>query len=163
MKIVSFRIWIPMTQCWWVLKEPAMLSTELWFCGSLEGYRIAHCDPFLRHSRQALARFSRWVRTRAIGRRTGWVHLALYLRHWPDDVFASSLFGHSEKRWAIFPGPWSIGSAVLLVTCYLGALGSGTETVYMRTLCHPCWEAWADLSSEAVVCRRENIDLRARE
>lgn len=106
MQIVSLSL-IPTKQWWWVCKEPACLSTKLLFCSSLEGYRITHGDPCLRHSRQALACSCRWVRTRAIGRRTRWVHLALYLRNWPDLV-PSSVFGHSEKHRTISRGAWRL-------------------------------------------------------
>lgn len=37
MQIVSFRILIPMKECWWVFKEPGCLSTALLFCSNLKG------------------------------------------------------------------------------------------------------------------------------
>lgn len=107
MQMVSLRSLIPTTQWRWVFKEPACLHTGLLFCNSLEGHRITHGDPCLRHSRQALACSCRWVRTRAIGRRTHWVHLALYLRNWPDLV-PSPVSEHSEKHRTFSQGAWRV-------------------------------------------------------
>ena len=130
----------------WVFKEPTWFSIKLLFWSNLEGYRITHGDPCLRHSRQALAGSSRWVRTRAIGRRTRWVHLASYLRNWPDLV-PSSVFGHSEKHRTISQGFWRLcwkQHALLLGrnTCFIA------ESTQEGTLCSQCWEASEDLGSE---------------
>lgn len=64
MQIVSWRVLIPMKS----QGEP-VLTLSFYFVAVWRGFGITHGDPFLRHSRQALACSSRWVRT-AIGRRT---------------------------------------------------------------------------------------------
>lgn len=132
MQMVSLTSVIPVKQCWWVFKEPACLSTELLFCSNLEGYRITHGDRCLRHSRQALARSNRWVRTRAIGRRTHWVHLALYLGT------SLTLFRHQCLGTLRNTGPFLKGSGDCVESSVLshseGTLDSSSETTYKGTL-----------------------------
>lgn len=146
MQIVSLRSLIPMKQYWWVFKEPACFRPELLFWSNLEGYRISRGDPCLRHPRPALACSSRWVRARAIGRRTGWVHLASYLRNWPDLV-PSLVLGHSEKHWTIFQGSWRLSweRCALILERNTGLL---RWRPHRRESCYQCWETREDLGLE---------------
>lgn len=135
----------------------ACLSAELLFCSSLEvGVRITRSDPLLRHSRQALACSGWWVRTRATGRRTHWVHLPSYLRNWPDLVLLA-VFGHSEKHSTIF--------LARVLEIMLGAVahiwGRNPWLLHTKeTICILINRPYLT-AERAVVCDRAIMDLRA--
>lgn len=147
MQMVSLTSVIPMKQCWWVFKEPACLSTKLLFCSNLEGYRITHADQCLRHSRQALACSSRWVRQGQLaGGPTEFILLCILGTGL--TLFHHQCWGTLRNIGPSLKGPGDCVESSSMLSYAEGTLDCSTETTYRRTLCYQCWEAQEDLGSK---------------